>query len=119
MGKRRTASSAGCSCAGIVIIATPRPIFFAYAPVGSGLADLAGAAGLRWTIEECFLRAEQRRTAFTKADKTRPAASTSTDRPCPETSPHPNLRKLLAKLLLPLQRTHPVSTAGLIGARGA
>jgi hypothetical protein len=49
------------------------------------------------------LAAEQRRTAFTKADKTRPAASTTTDRSCPETSPHPNLRKLIAKLLLPLQ----------------
>lgn len=32
--------------------------FFAYAPQGTCLADLAGAAGLRWTIEECFLRAK-------------------------------------------------------------
>lgn len=32
--------------------------FFAYAPEGTTLADLAGAAGLRWTIEECFLRAK-------------------------------------------------------------
>lgn len=31
---------------------------FAYAPAGASLADLAGAAGLRWTIEECFLRAK-------------------------------------------------------------
>jgi len=32
--------------------------FFAYAPVGTALVDLAGAAGLRWTIEECFARAK-------------------------------------------------------------
>lgn len=32
--------------------------FFAYAPEGASLAELAGAAGLRWTIEECFLRAK-------------------------------------------------------------
>lgn len=32
--------------------------FFAYAPQGASLAELAGAAGLRWTIEECFLRAK-------------------------------------------------------------
>ena len=32
--------------------------FFAYAPEGTTLAELAGAAGLRWTIEECFLRAK-------------------------------------------------------------
>lgn len=32
--------------------------FFAYAPKGTSLAELAGAAGLRWTIEECFLRAK-------------------------------------------------------------
>ena len=32
--------------------------FFAYAPQGTSLAELAGAAGLRWTIEECFLRAK-------------------------------------------------------------
>ena len=32
--------------------------FFAYAPEGTSLAELAGAAGLRWTIEECFLRAK-------------------------------------------------------------
>jgi SRSO17 transposase len=30
--------------------------YFAYAPEGTPLAELAGAAGLRWTIEECFLR---------------------------------------------------------------
>lgn len=29
-----------------------------YAPRGVGLTELAGAAGLRWTIEECFLRAK-------------------------------------------------------------
>jgi len=32
--------------------------FFAYAPEGTSLAELAGAAGLRWTIEESFLRAK-------------------------------------------------------------
>lgn len=32
--------------------------FFAYAPAGTSLSELAGAAGLRWTIEECFLRAK-------------------------------------------------------------
>ena len=32
--------------------------FFAYAPQGTSLGELAGAAGLRWTIEECFLRAK-------------------------------------------------------------
>jgi len=32
--------------------------YFAYAPAGTDLAELAGAAGLRWTIEECFLRAK-------------------------------------------------------------
>jgi SRSO17 transposase len=32
--------------------------YFAYAPTGTVLAELAAAAGLRWTIEECFLRAK-------------------------------------------------------------
>jgi len=32
--------------------------YFAFAPAGTDLAELAGAAGLRWTIEECFLRAK-------------------------------------------------------------
>ncbi len=32
--------------------------YFAYAPSGTTLAELAAAAGLRWTIEECFLRAK-------------------------------------------------------------
>jgi len=32
--------------------------YIAYAPAGADLAELAGAAGLRWTIEECFLRAK-------------------------------------------------------------
>jgi SRSO17 transposase len=31
---------------------------FAYAPAETTLAELAAAAGLRWTIEECFLRAK-------------------------------------------------------------
>ncbi|MFV0332839.1 MAG: IS701 family transposase [Tropicimonas sp.] len=32
--------------------------YFAYAHTDATLADLAAAAGLRWTIEECFLRAK-------------------------------------------------------------
>ncbi len=38
----------------------PRTIayYFAYARSETALADLAAAAGLRWTIEECFLRAK-------------------------------------------------------------
>lgn len=32
--------------------------YFAHARNGTTLADLAAAAGLRWTIEECFLRAK-------------------------------------------------------------
>lgn len=32
--------------------------YFAFAPAETTLAELAGAAGLRWTIEECFLRAK-------------------------------------------------------------
>lgn len=32
--------------------------YFAYAREGASLQELAGAAGLRWTIEECFLRAK-------------------------------------------------------------
>ena len=32
--------------------------YFVFAPKGVGLAELAGAAGLRWTIEECFERAK-------------------------------------------------------------
>lgn len=32
--------------------------YFAYAHEVASLEDLAGAAGLRWTIEECFLRAK-------------------------------------------------------------
>ncbi|WP_198409105.1 IS701 family transposase [Novosphingobium sp. PP1Y] len=32
--------------------------YFAHAREGASLAELAGAAGLRWTIEECFLRAK-------------------------------------------------------------
>ena len=33
--------------------------YLAFAPAGSELAELAGAAGLRWTIEECFQRAKE------------------------------------------------------------
>jgi len=32
--------------------------YFVFAPKGAALAELAGAAGLRWTIEECFQRAK-------------------------------------------------------------
>jgi SRSO17 transposase len=35
-----------------------RAYYLAFAPAGVTLADLAGAAGLRWTIEECFERAK-------------------------------------------------------------
>jgi SRSO17 transposase len=33
--------------------------YLVFAPAGLGLAELAGAAGLRWTIEECFQRAKE------------------------------------------------------------
>lgn len=36
-----------------------RAYYFVFAPGGTGLAELAGAAGLRWTIEECFQRAKE------------------------------------------------------------
>lgn len=32
--------------------------YFTYAPAGTSLAELAGAAGLRWAIEDSFLRAK-------------------------------------------------------------
>lgn len=32
--------------------------YFAHAPIETTLAELAAAAGLRWSIEECFLRAK-------------------------------------------------------------
>ncbi|WP_353189138.1 IS701 family transposase [Pseudomonas sp.] len=32
--------------------------YFVFAPAGTELSELAGAAGLRWTIEECFQRAK-------------------------------------------------------------
>ena len=32
--------------------------YFVHAPKGTSLAEIAGAAGLRWTVEECFLRAK-------------------------------------------------------------
>ena len=32
--------------------------YFVFCPAGTTLAELAGAAGLRWTIEECFRRAK-------------------------------------------------------------
>jgi SRSO17 transposase len=36
-----------------------RGYYFVFAPSGTELAELAGAAGLRWTIEECFQRAKE------------------------------------------------------------
>jgi SRSO17 transposase len=36
-----------------------RAYYLAFAPTGTSLAELAGAAGLRWTIEECFQRAKE------------------------------------------------------------
>jgi len=35
-----------------------RAFYLVFAPAGTTLAELAGAAGLRWTIEECFQRAK-------------------------------------------------------------
>jgi SRSO17 transposase len=35
-----------------------RAYYSVFAPAGTSLAELAGAAGLRWTIEECFQRAK-------------------------------------------------------------
>jgi hypothetical protein len=35
-----------------------RAYYFCFAPTGTALAELAGAAGLRWAIEECFQRAK-------------------------------------------------------------
>lgn len=39
--------------------AQDRAYYFAFAPTGTTLAELAGAAGLRWTIEECFQRGKE------------------------------------------------------------
>jgi SRSO17 transposase len=39
--------------------ASERAYYLVLAPAGAGLAELAGAAGLRWTIEECFQRAKE------------------------------------------------------------
>jgi SRSO17 transposase len=36
-----------------------RAYYLVFAPAGLDLAELAGAAGLRWTIEECFQRAKE------------------------------------------------------------
>jgi SRSO17 transposase len=35
--------------------------YFVYAREGTSLEELAGASGLRWTIEECFLRSKDDR----------------------------------------------------------
>jgi len=39
--------------------ASDRAYYLVFAPAGTELAELAGAAGLRWTIEECFQRAKE------------------------------------------------------------
>jgi SRSO17 transposase len=36
-----------------------RAYYFVFTRAGTALAELAGAAGLRWTIEECFQRAKE------------------------------------------------------------
>ena len=36
-----------------------RAYYLVFAPRGTSVAELAGAAGLRWTIEECFQRAKE------------------------------------------------------------
>jgi SRSO17 transposase len=36
-----------------------RAYYLVFSPSGTELAELAGAAGLRWTIEECFQRAKE------------------------------------------------------------
>ena len=36
-----------------------RAYYLVFSPSGTELAELAGAAGLRWTIEECFQRTEE------------------------------------------------------------
>ena len=36
-----------------------RAYYLVFAPAGISLAELAGAAGLRWTIEECFQRGKE------------------------------------------------------------
>lgn len=36
-----------------------RAYYLVFAPAGTTLSELAGAAGLRWTIEECFQRAKE------------------------------------------------------------
>ncbi len=38
---------------------TERAYYLEFAPAGTSLAELAGAAGLRSTIEECFQRAKE------------------------------------------------------------
>lgn len=37
---------------------TELAFYFVFAPKGAALAEIAGAAGLRWTVEECFERAK-------------------------------------------------------------
>ena len=44
-----------------------RAYYFVFAPAGVSLGELAGAAGLRWTIEECFERAKAVSTTARRA----------------------------------------------------
>ena len=39
--------------------ASERAFYLVFTRTGTPLAELAGAAGLRWTIEECFQRAKE------------------------------------------------------------
>jgi SRSO17 transposase len=39
--------------------ASERAYYLAFTRIGTTLAEMAGAAGLRWTIEECFQRAKE------------------------------------------------------------
>src|SRR3954465_9089603 len=48
-----------CAQPGIRRDAQERAYYLVFAPAGSSLAELAGAAGLRWTIEECFQPAKE------------------------------------------------------------
>jgi len=50
MGRCEAAATPGRHQVGL------RPVRRTFAPVGTELCELAGAAGLRWTVEECFQR---------------------------------------------------------------
>lgn len=42
-----------------------RAYYYVFAPTGTTLVELAGAAGLRWTVEECFQHAKQNSASIT------------------------------------------------------